>query len=116
MSAAAKSNIPERAVKVASHFPSENPCPQIKREISGIIEYSNAERQEMDKLNSKMSAYVGQVVKLEQENKELIDQIHDMRTNWGFETNGVRIRCIFIDNYLLGWCLTKARNLRRICL
>lgn len=106
MSAPPKSNVPERAIKVASHFHSENPCPQIKREISGIIEFSNAERQEMDKLNSRMSAYVGQVVKLEQENKELIDQIHDMRTNWGFETNGVRDRFTFYENSGVRWCPT----------
>ena len=79
-------------MKLTSHFHAENPCPRIKREISGIVENSTSERNEMDKLNNKMSAYVQQVVKLEQENKELIEQIHNVRTNWGFETNGVSSR------------------------
>ncbi len=84
-----KTSIPERAIKLSSKFCAESPCNGVKEKLKSIVDYSKDEKIEMDKLNSKLSSYLTRVQKLEIENKELIKEIEETKTNWGQQTQDV---------------------------
>lgn len=85
-----KPNI-EREMKPCSKFIKESPCGNVKKQLEAIVDYSNNENHEMNKLNTKMSAYVSQVRRLEQENQEYTDQIAELKMTWGSQTKEVII-------------------------
>ncbi len=84
-----KTGIPERAVKLSSKYNPESPCAGVKEQLKSIIEFSKDEKNEMDKLNSKLSSYITRVQKLQIENKDLIKEINEVKTNWGQQTQDV---------------------------
>ena len=87
----------ERAVKLSSKFRTESPCAAVKQELTSIIDYSNAEKLELDKLNSKMSAYITKVKNLELENKRLITEIDETKQQWGNDTVEVNVILFLLD-------------------
>jgi chromosome segregation ATPase len=80
----------ERGVRIASKSRSGSPCERVKQELHAFVDYSNCEKQELGKLNDKMTNYVGRVKMLETENHKLLASIHDMQATWGDASRSVR--------------------------
>ena len=79
----------KREIKPCSKFIKESPRESVKKQLDMIVDHSNNENHEMNKLNLKMNTYVKQVKKLEQENHEYIDQIAEIKMSWGSQTKEV---------------------------
>jgi predicted nuclease with TOPRIM domain len=62
----------------------------VKKHLEHFLEYSNDEKQELSKLNSKMNSYLSRVKMLETENTRLLMSIGQMQTTWGDESRKVR--------------------------
>lgn len=80
----------ERGVRVISKSRSGSPVEHVKQQLHAFVDYSNCEKQELGKLNDKMSNYVNRVKMLEGENNKLMGAIHDMQANWGEASRQVR--------------------------
>lgn len=80
----------ERGVRVASKSRSGSPTEHVKQQLHAFVDYSNCEKQELGKLNDKMSNYVGRVKMLENENHKLLGAISDMQAGWGEASRQVR--------------------------
>jgi len=80
----------ERGVRVISKSRSGSPVEHVKQQLHAFVDYSNCEKQELSKLNDKMSNYVNRVKMLETENNKLMGAIHDMQSNWGEASRQVR--------------------------
>lgn len=80
----------ERGVRLVSKSRSGSPCERVKQELHAFVDYSNCEKQELGKLNDKMTNYVGRVKMLETENHKLLANIHDMQATWGDASRSVR--------------------------
>lgn len=80
----------ERGVRIASKSRSGSPCERVKQELHAFVDYSNCEKQELGKLNDKMSNYVNRVKMLENENHKLLSSIHDIQATWGEGSRQVR--------------------------
>lgn len=78
----------ERGVRVAN---SANDIEvNVKKQLENFLEYSNDEKAEMTKLNSKMNSYLTRVKMLEDENTRLMINIGQMQSTWGDESRKVR--------------------------
>jgi len=80
----------ERGVRIASKSRSGSPCEHVKQQLHAFVDYSNCEKQELGKLNDKMTNYVGRVKMLESENNKLLGAIADMQAGWGEASRQVR--------------------------
>lgn len=80
----------ERGVRIASKSRSGSPCEHVKQQLHAFVDYSNCEKQELGKLNDKMTNYVGRVKMLESENNKLLGAIADMQAGWGEGSRQVR--------------------------
>lgn len=80
----------ERGVRIASKSRSGSPCEHVKQQLHAFVDYSNCEKQELGKLNTKMSNYVSRVKMLENENNKLMGAITEIQAGWGEASRQVR--------------------------
>jgi len=80
----------ERGVRIASKSRSGSPCEHVKQQLHAFVDYSNCEKQELGKLNTKMSNYVSRVKMLENENNKLMGAISEIQAGWGEASRQVR--------------------------
>ena len=80
----------ERGVRIAAKSRSGSPCEHVKQQLHAFVDYSNCEKQELGKLNTKMGSYVNRVKQLEGENTKLMREINDMQATWGEASRQVR--------------------------
>lgn len=80
----------ERGVRIASKSRSGSPCEHVKQQLHAFVDYSNCEKQELGKLNNKMSNYVSRVKMLENENNKLMEAISEIQAGWGEASRQVR--------------------------
>lgn len=79
----------ERGVRVANSALNDIEV-NVKKQLENFLEYSNDEKAEMTKLNSKMNSYLTRVKMLEDENTRLMINIGQMQSTWGDESRSVR--------------------------
>ena len=69
---------------------SHSPIDHVKQQMAAFVGHSHLEKTEMNKLNEGMTIYLEKVKLLEDENKSLMEKIHDTRNRWGSDTRGIR--------------------------
>jgi len=69
---------------------STSPGEHVKQQLHAFVDYSNCEKQELGKLNTRMGSYVNRVKQLEGENTKLMREINGIKVNWGDESRQVR--------------------------
>jgi hypothetical protein len=69
---------------------SHSPIDHVKQQMAAYVGQSHLEKAEMNRLNDDMLIYLDKVKILEDENKNLMDKIHETRMRWGYDTKDVR--------------------------
>ena len=69
---------------------STSPCENVKQQISAFVDQSHAEKDELNKLNTRMSAFVCKAKALEAQNQCLTKEIQEMQAHWGDGTRLIR--------------------------
>lgn len=69
---------------------SSSPIEHVKQQLQSFVDHSHLEKNEMHKLNDRMSTYLNRVKALEGENTKLMRDIGDLQCHWGDETRNVR--------------------------
>ena len=80
----------ERGVRYVTNSRSTSPGEHVKQQLHAFVDYSNCEKQELGKLNTRMGSYVNRVKQLEGENTKLMREINGIKVNWGDESRQVR--------------------------
>jgi len=80
----------ERGVRYVSKSRSASPCEHVKQQLHAFVDYSNSEKTELGKLNTRMGSYLGRVKQLEGENTKLLREINDVKAHWGEESRQIR--------------------------
>ncbi len=79
--------------RVTTKIVSRNESPadlHVKQQIHAFVDQSHLEKNELNKLNERMAAYLNRVKALENENGKLKKDVGEVQLNWGDETRKIR--------------------------
>jgi TolA-binding protein len=65
-----------------------------KMAAQSFLEAADKEKKTLQGLNDRLGNYIGRVKQLEEQNRQLVGDLEDLRGNWGKETYGIKVSTI----------------------